>query len=69
MITEQDRTVGELAKAMLSIDEFCTAHGISRAFFYKLQTKGKAPRIIKLGKRTLISIEAATEWRRAMEAA
>ena len=52
-----------------SIDEFCAAHGISRAMFYKIQKQGRGPRIMAVGTRQLISDEAAAEWRRQMEAA
>ena len=52
-----------------SVEEFCTAHKISRATFYKLLAIGKGPRIMKIGTRTLISDEAAAEWRREMERA
>lgn len=52
---------------MTSVSEFCRAHGISRAFFYKLAKEGNAPRIAKVGRRTLISDEAAEEWRKRME--
>ena len=46
-----------------SVDKFCAAHSISRSFFYELLKGGKAPRIFKAGHRTLISREAADEWR------
>ena len=52
-----------------SIDEFCIAHRISRAMFYKIRKQGRAPRIMTVGSRQLISGEAAAEWRRQMEAA
>ncbi len=51
----------------LSISDFCKQHSISRALFYKALKEGWAPKIMKCGKRTLISIEAAAEWRGAME--
>ena len=51
----------------LSIPEFCKAHGISEAFFYKLKKQRKGPREMKLGARTLITFESAAEWRRARE--
>lgn len=50
-----------------SVDAFCESNGISRSLFYKLQREGKAPRIMKIGRRTLISSEAAAEWRKLME--
>jgi predicted DNA-binding transcriptional regulator AlpA len=51
-----------------SVDQSCSDHQISRAMFYKLRRAGKAPREMKIGTRTLISNEAAAEWRRAREA-
>ena len=50
-----------------SVDEFCQANGISQSFFYKLAKQGKAPRVMKVGRRTLISAEAANQWRKEME--
>ncbi len=50
-----------------SIAEFCEAHGISRSLFYILLKKNLTPKLMKVGKRTLISQEAAAEWRREME--
>ena len=51
----------------LSVPEFCEAFRISRDFYYKLKRQGRAPREMKLGNRTLISLEAAAEWRVAIE--
>jgi hypothetical protein len=50
-----------------SVPEFCTVHGISRAFFYSLRKKGRGPVEMKVAARTLISVEAAAAWRRQME--
>jgi hypothetical protein len=47
-----------------SVDEFCDAHRISRGYFYVLLREGKAPAILKLGRRTLVTAEAAADWRR-----
>ena len=55
-------------RAAYSVDGFCKAHTISRALFYKLLKSGDGPRIMKCANRTLISFEAAAEWRRQMEA-
>lgn len=52
---------------MMSIEEFCETHRISRSMFYLLRAKGRAPRLARVGKRSLISVEAAAEWRRSME--
>lgn len=54
-------------KQSFSIKEFCEQHTISRSFFYVLLEKGEAPRVMKVGRRTLISAEAAAEWRKSME--
>ena len=51
----------------LSIAEFCEAHGISEGFFYKLKKQGEGPREMKVGARTLITLESAAEWRRTRE--
>lgn len=50
-----------------SVAEFCDAHGFTKVLFYKLMKLGRGPRIMKVGNRTLISAEAAADWRRAME--
>lgn len=52
---------------MSSVPEFCNSHGISRAMFYKLAKEGKAPKVTKVGRRTLISTKAAAEWRAGLE--
>jgi hypothetical protein len=40
-----DTIQGNVAgKACYSVDEFCSAHVISRAMFYKLRANGRAPR-------------------------
>lgn len=53
----------------MGIDQFCVRHGISRPTFYKLLNAGSGPKIMKVGTRTLISAEAAAEWRRRMTVA
>jgi len=52
-----------------SIAEFCHAHRLSIAFFYVLQKRGEGPTVMKVGKRTLVSDEAARHWRERMESA
>lgn len=51
-----------------SIEAFCKTHHIARATYYLLVKQGKAPRTFRVGKKPLISVEAAAEWRRQMEA-
>jgi len=55
------------APAMMTIPEFCRSHRISKSFLYKLAAQGKAPPICKLGARSLISADAASDWRRGLE--
>ncbi|ARP85779.1 helix-turn-helix transcriptional regulator [Bordetella genomosp. 9] len=55
-------------KATWTIPQFCDSHNISRTHLYDLIKQGKGPRLMKLGRRTLISAEAAADWRRQMEA-
>lgn len=50
-----------------SVPAFCAAHGISRGYLYVLWAEGRGPRRTKLGRRVLISGEAAADWRRRME--
>jgi hypothetical protein len=50
-----------------SIPKFCELHNICRATFYNLRKAGKGPRLMKVGTRTLISVEAAADWRRERE--
>jgi hypothetical protein len=66
METIQPAVTGRKAS---SIDEFCRDHGISRAMFYKLQRAGLGPRVMVVGTRKLVSIEAAAAWRRDRESA
>jgi len=54
-------------KQAFSINEFCQNYGFSRAKFYLLLNEGRAPKIMKIGRRSLISREAADRWRKAME--
>lgn len=60
--------LGVTGRKAFSIPEFCQSHGISVATFYNLAKDGKSPRVMCVGARRLISEEAATEWRRTMEA-
>lgn len=60
---------GHVRAAAYSIQEFCAAHGgIARTAFYEMMKNGHGPRTFKVGRRTLISLEAAADWRRSMEA-
>jgi hypothetical protein len=56
-----------VGREALSVEEFCHAHNISRAMFYLLQTRGSGPRVMKVGRRTLITKDASRAWRDRME--
>lgn len=60
-------SVLRLDPATYTVASFCEAHNISRSYLYLLWTEGRGPRRTKVGRRTLISGEAAAEWRRRME--
>ena len=55
------------ARAAYSVAEFCKAHRISRALFYKALKDGWGPEVMRCAGRTLVSVEAAARWRRRME--
>jgi len=52
-----------------SVLEFCDAYRISKARYYELKAKGLAPVEMIVGRRRIISHEAAERWRRQREAA
>jgi hypothetical protein len=56
------------ADVAYTIDSFCAAHHISKAFFHKLRGQGLGPRLTRIGSRVLITAEAAAAWRAAREA-
>jgi hypothetical protein len=57
-----------VAPVAYSISEFAEAHRISIDTYFRLRRAGLGPVTMKVGGRTLISVEAATDWRRAREA-
>ena len=52
---------------VLTVEQFCEAHQITKVLFYAIKKVGVGPRIMKVGRRTLITLEAAAEWRSRME--
>lgn len=58
----------QIANLAFSIDTFCHAHGISRPTLYKAWSEGYGPGFMRVGRRVLIPVEAATEWRQRMTA-
>lgn len=59
---------GPLDPVTYTVSSFCEAHGISRSYLYRLWSEGRGPVRTKIGRRTLISGEAAAAWRRRMQA-
>lgn len=55
-------------KSAYTIAEACHQANISRSFYYKLHSEGKAPKSIKLGQRRLIRAEALNAWLENLEA-
>ena len=54
--------------ASMTLAEWCEHRRISRAMFYVLEKRRKAPRTYNVGSKRLISAEADDEWLRAREA-
>lgn len=52
-----------------TVPQFCDDHNISRTHFYELIKLGRGPRLLRVGRRVLITAEASADWRRAMELA
>lgn len=46
-----------------TIPQFCSDHNISRSGYYNLRNQNLAPDEIHLGRKVLITDEAAAEWR------
>lgn len=55
------------ARSAYTVAEFCAEHRISRTYLHYLVKAGRGPRLMKLGRRVLISHEAAADWRRQVE--
>jgi len=54
-------------ESTFTVNQFCEYHNISRSMFYKLLQQGQGPRLMAVGRRRLISNEAAADWRQQME--
>ena len=62
----QEESIEPVAR---TVKQFCGANQISHVHFYELLKRGLGPRVMKLGRRTLITLHAEEEWHRRMEAA
>lgn len=50
-----------------TVQQFCDVHQVGRNLFYKMIASGRGPAIMKIGRRTLISRDAAAAWREKIE--
>ena len=53
--------------ALSILPSFARLTASAQGFFYKLKKQGEGPREMKVGARTLITLESAAEWRRERE--
>lgn len=56
-------TTNGTAEQVMTIEEFCNSHKISRGFLSLMKQRGEAPDMIKIGRRVLITSEAVAAWR------
>jgi hypothetical protein len=54
-------------RAALTVREFCEAFRISQAKYYEMKKEGWGPVEMEVGRRRVISYEAASVWRRERE--
>jgi predicted DNA-binding transcriptional regulator AlpA len=59
----------EVGRKAYSVEEFCASHGFTKPTFYEILKKGEGPRIMRVGRRVLISVEDAAAWRKSRAAA
>jgi hypothetical protein len=64
-----DAFVRRCEPAAYSVESFCRAHSLSKSKLYAMLRSGEGPRLMKCGTRTLISVEAARDWRLTRERA
>src|SRR5262245_39296355 len=53
--------------AWYSIKDFCAAHRISQAMYFKLKADKRGPREIAVGSRRYVTFEDAAAWRAAQQ--
>jgi excisionase family DNA binding protein len=51
-------------KQVYTVNEFCDAFALSRSYFYQLVAEGRGPTLLKVGRKTLVPVDAADDWRR-----
>jgi hypothetical protein len=55
-------------RGAFAFEEWCRYRGFCRATGYNLLKRGKGPKIIKVGARTIVTVEADAEWVARMQA-
>ena len=51
-----------------TVKQFTQTYNLSRSTIYRLWRDGRGPRVLRVGRKVLITVEAAQEWARSMEA-
>jgi hypothetical protein len=64
----QTRGGPKAERAVYTIAEFCDSHRISRSKLYELWKAGLGPRYMWVGNQRRITVEAAADYRRDLEA-
>jgi predicted DNA-binding transcriptional regulator AlpA len=67
MLSDNSVAFADGGQDAYSVSDFCQRHQISRSHFYNLLNSHDGPRVMRVGKRTLVSREAAFDWRRKRE--
>ena len=62
-------SAGPVALGAYSIRSFCEAHALSRAMYFKMKAMDEGPAEMEVGRRRMVSIEAAAAWRRRRQEA
>ena len=68
-MAKREHSGATTAPALYSIAQFCAENCISRSLYYQKLKDGTVPPIIKIGRKSVISVAAAEEWRRGLQAA
>jgi excisionase family DNA binding protein len=58
----------QIAPAAFTVDEFCSTYRVSRTTLHRLMVSGNGPNTFRIGRRRLITREAADTWVKAQEA-
>ncbi len=66
-MSDKSKDAARSDRAVSTVEEFCAQHDLARSTFFRLRREDKAPRIMRVGRRVLITHEAAAAWRAKME--